>query len=564
MPRVDISRCGLSHNKVCSPSQSPCIKVSCIIRTTEKFNLFSQFGAGYRSLPRDKVSVNQNFSDNTIVKSKGTEYRNEVFYNMTLGADYHINDMNVFTLSGKFAYEIEDQPSLIAFQSVDDYVTTSRWYREETTEATNPKWEYEAQYHKKFEDDKEHVFLVSALGKFFGKDLSSEFINRTTYGNQADPNQQTATVFSEANYTFKADYTKPFSKKVKMETGGQYVITDVSNDYAVSDYINNTWVQDASLTNLFNYDQKVLGVYGTGSYEKKKWGVKAGLRLENTDLTTLLNNTNEENKQQYTNLFPSLHTSYKLIETFSLQAGYSRRIYRPRLWDLNPFFNIRNNFSVRTGNPDLLPEFTDSYEVSSIYLREKTSFNFSIFHRYTTEVVERISEFVNNVNITKPLNIGTNQATGLEFNADYILSKKLSLQGEFNYNYFDRKGSYQSKNFDFNGDRWTTKVTTKLKLPYNFDLEVTGRYESKFKTVQGITSENRFMDVGLRKKIMKGKAVVNLSVRDVFASRVQETVVTQGDFYSYNFDQRGRFLAIGFSYGFGKGEAMEYLGGKRR
>lgn len=212
----------------------------------------------------------------------------------------------------------------------------------------------------------------------------------------------------------------------------------------------------------------------------------------------------------------------------------------------------------------MLPEFTDSYEVSSILLKDKASLNFSVFHRYTTDVVERISEFQDNVNVSKPLNIGTNQATGLEFNVDYSFSKKLSLQGEFNYNYFDRRGTYQATNFDFNGDRWTTKMTAKIKLPYNFDFEVTGRYESKFKTVQGVTSENAFMNVGLRKKILKGKAVVNLSVRDVFASRIQETVVSQDDFYSYSYSQRGRFIAIGFSYGFGKGEAMEYLGGKRR
>ena len=54
-----------------------------------------------------------------------------------------------------------------------------------------------------------------------------------------------------------------------------------------------------------------------------------------------------------------------------MQAGYSRRIYRPRLWDLNPFFNIRNNFNIRVGNPNLLPEFTDSYEVTSIFNLKK-------------------------------------------------------------------------------------------------------------------------------------------------------------------------------------------------
>jgi len=63
---------------------------------------------------------------------------------------------------------------------------------------------------------------------------------------------------------------------------------------------------------------------------------------------------------------------------------------------------------------------------------------------------------------------------------------------------------------------------------------------------------------------MKGKAVFNLSVRDVFASRIRESI-SQGDtFYAFSRRQLGRFISLGFSYGFGKGEAMTYGGGGRR
>ena len=72
------------------------------------------------------------------------------------------------------------------------------------------------------------------------------------------------------------------------------------------------------------------------------------------------------------------------------------------------------------------------------------------------------------------------------------------------------------------------------------------------------------MDFGVRKKIMKGKGVINLSIRDVFASRIRESVADQPDFFAYNFGQRGRFVALGFSFGFGKGEAMEFSGQRRR
>jgi len=95
-------------------------------------------------------------------------------------------------------------------------------------------------------------------------------------------------------------------------------------------------------------------------------------------------------------------------------------------------------------------------------------------------------------------------------------------------------------------------------------VEITGRHQSREQTVQGTRAANTFADFGLRYKIMKGRGVFNLSVRDIFASRIRQTTVDQPDFYVYNWSQRGRFITAGFSYGFGKGEAMTYSGGRRR
>ncbi|MEL6717903.1 MAG: TonB-dependent receptor, partial [Bacteroidota bacterium] len=534
-------------------------------RRTEKFNLFSQLGIGYRELPRIEENINRNLSTNTTIESEGTEFRNENFYNLILGTDYHINDLNVMTLSGYFAYEIEDQPSTFDFSRTDATgAVTDRWSRSEVTEATNPKWQYEFQYKKDFEDGEDHSFLFSALGNFFGKDQSSFFNNTDLLGDFAQGDQQTRTAFQEAGYTFKADYTKPFSEKITMETGAQYVIQDVSNDFSVSDFKDGDWLINQDFTNVFEYNQKVLGAYATGAYEDEKWGLKLGARVENTDLETFLVNTEERNDQNFTNFFPTLHTSYKVNERFSLQAGYSKRIYRPRLWDLNPFFNIRNNFSIRLGNPDLTPEFTDSYEMMGIYILDAVSFNFGVYHRYTTDVIERISFFEDNVSIVKPLNIGTNRATGVEFNAKYTATKWLTFNGDFNYNVFDRQGRFEGQSIDFSADQWSSRLTTKLKLPAQFDVEIMANYQSAIQTVQGQRSDFLFADLGVRKKILKGKGVFNLSVRDAFASRIFENETLQDDFYLYSRGLRGRFVVVGFSYGFGKGEAMEYGGGRRR
>lgn len=532
-------------------------------RRTEKFNLFSQFGVGYRSIPNQTEAFNRNLNNGEVVFSDGIEYRNEAFFNINLGADYHVNEYNVITLSGNFAYEIENQPSETNFSFFQGNDLISTWERRETTDATNPKWQYEFNWEKIFKNKEDHTFQLSALGSFFGKDQSSTFEDITSEGVNVDNNQKTATNFQQADYTFKADYTNPISDKITFETGVQYVINDVGNNFEVQDFINQEFVVNENFTNDFEWNQKVLGAYATGAYENDIWGIKLGLRVENTDLNTLLRNTGESNSQNFTNLFPSLHSSFKVNENFSLQAGYSRRILRPRLWDLNPFFNIRNNFNIRAGNPDLQPEFTDSYELTSIYRIGKAFLSSSLYYRFTKDAVERVASFEDNVTITRPENIGTNSIVGFETNGKYSPVKWLTITGDFNFNYFKRKGIFENQNFDFTGNQWSARLGTQIKLPFNFDLELNGNYRSGFETVQGRQSGYPFLDLGLRKKILKGKIVFNLGIRDLFASRIQERFVNQDMFESYNFGLRGRFFTFGMSYGFGKGEAFSYSGRTR-
>ncbi|WP_257670774.1 outer membrane beta-barrel family protein [Parapedobacter tibetensis] len=530
-------------------------------RRTENFNFFTQFGAGYASLPWDNESINRNLTDDTEVHSNGTEYRNEAFFNITLGTDYYINDYNTLTLSGAFTYEKEDLPSqtTLGFYDAGDALI-SEYLRAENTSAKNPEYQYDLQYKKQFRNNEDHVLLFSTLGSFFGKEQSSEFTNTPTVGSETDPDQRTATDFYQRDFVFKLDYTNPFSEQFTLETGALYEINNVGNDYAVFNQENGEWVPDAGLTNNFEYKQKVLGIYGTGAYEGERFGVKLGLRLENTNLNTLLTDTNEENQQDYTNLFPSIHTSYKLNDNYSLQLGYTRRVSRPELWDLNPFFNIRNNYNIRRGNPNLQPQFADSYEITSIFIFEKASLNSSIYHLYTTDVMERVSTFEDNVNVTTPMNIGTNRKTGLEINGKYTPVRAITLSGDFNYGFFQRKGDYQEQNFDFSGDQWSFRVNSKFKLAADFDLELTTNYQSGYPTVQGDVSGFAFADVGVRKRLWNGKAVINLGVRDVFSSRIWESNVYQDDFSVYNFSQRGRFFTLGISYSFGKGDAMTYSG----
>ena len=533
-------------------------------RRSEKFNLFTQIGYGFRNYPRDKKNKNDNFLNDSQVLTKGTEYRKERFYNIILGTDYYINPQNVITLSGFYAFEAEDQPSITnAKQYQNNIQLTSEWNREEVTTADNPKYQYELIYKRDFLDNEDHDLIFSATGNLFSKDQSSEFFNRSVLGNNTFEDQQTRTFFREALHTFKLDYSHPFAEKWKVEGGFQYSNTDVSNDFEIKDELGGQWVINPQFTNIFKFNQGVLAFYGISAYESNKWGFQLGLRSEITKIDTHLINTYEKNNQNFTDLFPSLNTSYKFNKALSLQVGYSKRIYRPRLWDLNPFFNIRNNFNYRKGNPNLRSEYSDSYQLSAIFVEGICSFNMTLYQLYTINTIESVTTFQENISVRGPENLGSKRINGIELNVKAITSEKIAISGDLNYNSFDRKATWQGKSFDFEGDRWFSELTSKLKFHRDLDIEFSWNYQSGFKTIDGQINPTQFINLGARKKLLKGKGVVSFNVRDLFVTRVSENRTLRNDFNIWSRSVYGRFWYLGFSYGFGKGEAMEFRGRRR-
>lgn len=536
-------------------------------RRTEKFNLFTQIGVGKRMFPSNYrgITIDRNNANGQQLQNNGEAEKHEQFYNIRLGMDYHINPFNVITLAGNFAYEFENEFSDTYFNLLNaSEQTINLSQRDENTTATNPKWQYDFQYKKTFANDKDRSLAFTAQGFFFGKDRNSSFKNTTTQGNQANFEQTSRSNFSDASYSFRLDYTHPFAKNNTLEVGAKYDLNFNANDYEVNDLANGIAVVNPNFTNVFEFDQKVLGVYGTYSYEIGKVGLKAGVRVENTQIATRLITTNANNQQDYTNVFPSVHLSYKITKQFSTQVSYSKRIYRPSMWDLNPFTTIRDNLNQSFGNPGLQPEFTDSYELTAIQNWEKASFNISVFHRRTQDVVNDITEVRDSLTITTPQNVGNSENTGVEVNGKLTPVKWFSLLGDFNWTYFNRTGSYEQTNFAFENTRWSVRLTSKFKFPMGIDAEIRVRYRSAVQELLGTQQEIAFADLGIKKKLWKGRAVINFSVRDVFSSRRRIMEMDQPGFYRYNNRQwGGRMMVLGVSMSFGKGNAMEFSGHKR-
>ncbi|MEL6924085.1 MAG: outer membrane beta-barrel family protein, partial [Bacteroidota bacterium] len=531
---------------------------------TKRFNLFTQLSGGKRTFPNlyNGQTIDRQSSSLDTLKSEGSADKNETFYLLRVGVDYHASRNQVITFSGRVAYEFETEFSDNTYNLVSASSSNRRSFnRLEATEATNPKWEYELQYKKTFPEQDDRSLTASITGSFFGKDQRSAFNNTFADMAELDFRQNSRSDYSAAGYNFQMDYTHPISEQLKMETGAQYRIGDYGNDYLVEEWIGVDWQTNPNFTNAFDFNQGVLGAYATLGFEHGKWGAKAGLRWERTSVRTLLKTDQQTNQQSYANAFPSIHLSYQLSARLSTQLGYSRRIERPGMWDLNPFFDIRDNLNIEIGNAQLAPSFTDVIEFTSIYTLEKASFNISVFHHRTSGLVQYITTVKDSLSIVQPINVGTGSNTGVEWNAKWNPTKSLSLLADLNGQYFTRAGRYGDVNFDFSSYRWSGRLTTKIKLPFKTDVELRARYLSRERRVQAIRKAIFYLDFGLRKKLLEGRVVINFSLRDVLQSRWYINEVDVPSFYRYTESLwGGRTFTLGLSYAIGKGHALEHSG----
>ena len=112
----------------------------------------------------------------------------------------------------------------------------------------------------------------------------------------------------------------------------------MSNDFEVQDQLDGLFVTNQGLTNVFDFRQKVFGLYGTGSFESDKWGIKLGLRREHTNIKTNLINSNLSNNRDFADLFPTFHSSFKFDKkTISSGGIFSENLSSGPL-AIKPFF----------------------------------------------------------------------------------------------------------------------------------------------------------------------------------------------------------------------------------
>ena len=389
---------------------------------------------------------------------------------------------------------------------------------------------------------------------------------------------------SDKNFTFQTDYTRPLTTKTKLETGLRAAIRSrVSNqyNYFYNDSANDYVLTPSATSNYENTDN-VYAAYATITSSIKDFGYKIGLRAESSDYAGTLTNTGVKFSNNYPiSLFPSLFLSQKLKNKQELQISYTRRINRPNFFQTIPFIDYTDKLNITKGNPDLVPEFTQSLDFS--YLKTFTGNNTILASLYYRHKVDLITRYLDeqtdpatgeSILVNTYINANSSYSAGAEFTSTNYIKKWWDIST--NINIYNSK--INTDNIDGTSQEalwsWFGKFNSNFKLPAKFTMQFTAIYQSKTNlpvssgggmmgppgfgqaqsASQGYIEPFWGMDLAVKKTFLKNDAAsVSLSISDIFKTRYTNQY-SESDYFiqNYNRIRDPQMFRLNFTYRFGK------------
>jgi outer membrane receptor protein involved in Fe transport len=575
----------------------------------DKINMFVSGMINQRKSISEGISTRtETYSSPSIHYNQESNSKNLGYFAFgRAGFDYFINNRNTLTVSGNFVKGTFDNEDVLNILTDTMYTAGKVSTLSQRTTGFGSNFQNFGPaigYKKLFK--KSGMELTADLNVNYSKNGSDGSFNTQYYENLTN-SPKGRPISQKQNgrgdnqfYTMQVDFSNPLGEKSKMELGVRAAIRDVQSENLnyIYSFALNDFIPILAINANYKYNDRVLAAYGTYSnIIGKKFTYQLGMRLESSRYkgTLLTNNSSFENSFPFS-LFPSTFLTYRISETQDIQFSYSRRVNRPNFFQLLPFVDYTDSLNISRGNPDLIPEFTNSLEMgyqksfkkghtllASVYL--KTSNN--LITRYQVKESNPVSG--RDVIINTYVNANSSMAYGVELTAKNPVTKWLELTTNLNFYNSSINGGNLGQNFSSDMNSFFGKLNAAIKLPNNFSIQLSGDYRSRSilpqgnsggsswggggsrsggrsgggggswggfvqTTAQGYVNPNYGVDIAIRKDFMKEKrGSFTLSMNDLFRTRVYSTY-SESPYFVQEFSRRRdwQVLRLNFSYRFGK------------
>lgn len=449
---------------------------------------------------------------------------------------------------------------------------------------------------------KEGEELTADANYFGGKNENNSLYSTDIFGNtrgslKGNTLQKVMGDGNDHNIILQTDYTNPLTAKTKLETGLRASIRGRvnNNDNYYFNNATNQYVLIPSGTSDYKNDDNVYAAYVSITSSIKNFGYKLGLRAESSNYTGELTKTGEKFSNSYpVSLFPSIFLSQKLDNKQEVLMSYTRRINRPNFFQLIPFVDYTDQLNITKGNPDLVPEFTNSLEMSySKTFTKNNNLLASLYYKKTTDLITRyldkeINPFTGtDAIINTYINANSSESYGTELTTQIFPAKWWDFTTNVNiYN--------STINTDIKGETanslwsWFGKFNSNFKLPADFTAQLSATYQSKTNMTpnsgggfggppgarggsgggpgggggfgqaqsssQGYIKSSYGVDLAVKKSFLKDNAAsVTLGISDIFATR-RTDMHSESQYFiqDYNRLRDPQMVRLTFAYRFGK------------
>ncbi|RFZ95407.1 TonB-dependent receptor [Mucilaginibacter conchicola] len=518
-----------------------------------KFGVTGYTGVGHRPKRPTKFYNRNDFLEqpqNASVEQDGDRFSTGNNHYFSTELSFEADTLNLFT--GTFNYYRNGMENGSTQNTTEvNGSDTTRYTATNDGNSVYKGFDFGLNYQLGFKNNKDQ--LLTASYKY--SDNSSNTLTMVVPGN--------STPFRQINlpggkeHTTQLDYVQPF-KKLNIEAGGKMINrinyskfhTDLRN--TDGDYIDNS-----GQINDFDYHQNIYSAYNSYTLKFEKWTFKAGARYERTEIDanfkTVTNGaqTNTPLDQSFTNVVPSF-SMQRSLKNSSLTFGFTQRIQRPGIWQLNPFVDSTNVKFISRGNPELRPAVNNNFELGYSNFA-KGSLNISLSYSFANNTVQNLTSVEGTVTTTTYANVGKNKNLGLDVNWQYPITPKFNvnvnaeimrvwLNGTFNNEFLTNKG-YQGHVFT-NGN---------YKFDNGFRVGANVGFDSRYVMLQGI--DNYYLGYGFNasKEMLNKKLNISLYVNGPFSKYIKldfRTRTNSFDNITYNY-QNFRAFSLGLNYKFG-------------
>lgn len=536
----------------------------------KKVNVFGSYNYAYREVFSHLKLDRRFYQNDTFIGAYNQNNYIKLDFNNHIaraGVDYFANKNNTFGfvvsgVSNKFnpkgdnVADVYDQNN----SKSSTYTTTNRskdnWYN------------YSVNFNYKHSFDSLGTELTTDFDyAHFGNQTEQNFTTRYFDLNNEEylnPYLLHGDINGDLNiYSIKNDFVKTLKKEYKLEAGqkSSYVVAD--NKLSFFDRSNDLNIFDSTKSNHFIYTENINAVYATVSKDYKKWSTQLGFRCEHTSVTgrQLVNNTSFS--KDYVQLFPSAFVGYKFSDKHGWEFNYSRRINRPSYEQLNPFKFYIDPTTYKEGNPYLLPQTTESFELTHVFKQKiYTTLGFGRTNKNITEVIAP-ADNQPKITIQTNKNLAQVDIFALNCSLPIDVAKWWHITNEINSYYASYTGNVANTPLKNIGNlNFNINMVNTFNFTSNFSGEVSGFYQTKEVYAFDVIKPRWFFNIGLQQKLWNNKATLKLNVNDLLYTNQTTADVAFTDYREHFVVQRdSRVVTIAFTYKFGKSSVP---GSKRR